>query len=55
MINLECLASWATPVTLHQRDPTADTSNDRSRSIGGPRLALLIQHPTSGWGIMTPP
>jgi hypothetical protein len=55
VIDIEYLASYGTPVTLHRRDVSAPAEAGKLRVIGHPLRALLIHHPKRGWGIITPP
>lgn len=55
IIDIEYLASYASPVMLHKRDPSARGEDGRIKVIGQPQAALLIHHPSRGWGIITPP
>ncbi len=40
---------------LHKRNPAAETEPGKIKVIGKPLSALLIFHPTRGWGVITPP
>ena len=55
IIDLEYLASFATPIALYKRNPAAETEPGKIKVVGKPLSALLIYHPTRGWGIITPP
>jgi len=55
VIDIEYLASYGIPVTLHKRDPHASAEPGTLKVIGKPLPALLIHHPQRGWGVITPP
>jgi len=55
IIDIEYLASFATPIALHKRNPAAETEPGKIKVVGKPLSALLIHHPTRGWGVITPP
>lgn len=55
IIDIEYLASFATPIALHKRNPAAETEAGKIKVVGKPLSALLIHHPTRGWGVITPP
>jgi len=55
VIDIEYLASFGTPITLHKRDVKAASEPGRLRVVGQPLPALLIHHPRRGWGVITPP
>jgi hypothetical protein len=55
IIDIEYLASFATPIALHKRNPAAETEPGKIKVVGKPLAALLIYHPTRGWGVITPP
>jgi len=55
IIDIEYLASFATPIALHKRNPAAETDSGKIKVVGKPLAALLIYHPTRGWGVITPP
>jgi hypothetical protein len=55
VIDVEYLASFGTPITLHRRDPGGDAEPRKLRVIGEPLPSLLIHHPKRGWGVVTPP
>ncbi len=55
VIDIEKLASYATPIALHKRVAGAHGDGGKIKVIGKPLPALLIHHPRRGWGIVTPP
>lgn len=60
IIDIDYLARFAMPITLHQRNPAranpaGGNVEERLGIVGTPLLSVLIEHPQRGWGVITPP